>query len=328
MDLSANQINNPLVSICVITFNSAKFVTETLNSAYNQTYKNIELIISDDCSIDNTLKICRKWIDENGSRFVRCVLLTSLKNEGVTINFRKSIEVSNGMFLKHIAADDTLCPDCIKDNVNFCMTHPSAQIVHSVSYVYRNIINKENFFEIRNGAPHIFLSNKIQANDQYTYLLRHFIISSPTLFLKKDLYNIYNYDVEIPDIEDVPFILNLTRNGIKLWFMNIHTVNYRIHDDSICHNKQPGRIYSRYFIKRRVVNKKYILPYMYPIEKIFMHIEYCRMKFITNHNLDSNTLLARLFLYLTRLPYRMFLFYDRRIMRCYIARKYKKPYKI
>lgn len=320
MDLYANQINNPLVSICVITFNSAKFVTETLNSVYNQTYKNIELIISDDCSIDNTLEICRKWIDENGSRFVRCVLLTSLRNEGVTINCSKSVDVCNGMFLKHIAADDTLCPNCIKDNVNFCMIHPSVQIVHSVSYVYKNIFDQENFLEIRNGTPHIFLSDEIQANDQNIYLLRHFIISSPTLFVKKDLYSIYNYDVEIPDIEDVPFILNLTRNGIKIWFMNIHTVNYRVHNDSICHN-------TRYFIKRRVVEKKYILPYMHPIEKIFMHFEYCRMNFIANHNLDSNTILSRILRFLSSLPFRISRFFDRLIICYYILRKYKKPSK-
>ena len=47
-------IKKPLVSIIVITYNSAKYVLETLESAKNQTYQNIELIISDDCSNDDT----------------------------------------------------------------------------------------------------------------------------------------------------------------------------------------------------------------------------------------------------------------------------------
>ena len=58
-------IKKPLVSIIVITYNSAKYVLETLESAKNQTYQNIELIISDDCSIDNTVDICTRWLNEN-----------------------------------------------------------------------------------------------------------------------------------------------------------------------------------------------------------------------------------------------------------------------
>ena len=63
------QEGNPLVSIIVITYNSSKYVLETLESAKAQTYQNIELIVTDDCSNDNTVEICRKWIEENKERF-------------------------------------------------------------------------------------------------------------------------------------------------------------------------------------------------------------------------------------------------------------------
>ncbi len=55
---------NPLVSIIVCTYNSSKYVLETLESAKEQTYQNVELIVSDDCSTDNTVELCRKWIAE------------------------------------------------------------------------------------------------------------------------------------------------------------------------------------------------------------------------------------------------------------------------
>lgn len=57
-----NDMYNPLVSVIVITYNSAKYVLETLESIRVQSYQNIELIISDDCSKDNTIDICRNWI--------------------------------------------------------------------------------------------------------------------------------------------------------------------------------------------------------------------------------------------------------------------------
>ena len=71
---------NPLVSIIVITYNSAKYVLETLESARYQTYQNIELIVSDDCSVDNTVEICNNWIKKNSNRFARVELITVNKN--------------------------------------------------------------------------------------------------------------------------------------------------------------------------------------------------------------------------------------------------------
>lgn len=57
-DFSSCDSKNPLFSIIVITYNSSVFVLETLESAKNQAYQNIELIISDDGSTDETVAIC------------------------------------------------------------------------------------------------------------------------------------------------------------------------------------------------------------------------------------------------------------------------------
>ena len=56
-----------LVSVVVITYNSEKYILETLESIKTQSYKNLELIISDDCSKDDTVMICRDWLDNRSS---------------------------------------------------------------------------------------------------------------------------------------------------------------------------------------------------------------------------------------------------------------------
>lgn len=71
-----NKCIDPLVSVSIITYNSSSTILETLDSIYSQSYQNIELIVSDDCSTDNTVEICKKWIDEHKDRFVRVELLT------------------------------------------------------------------------------------------------------------------------------------------------------------------------------------------------------------------------------------------------------------
>jgi alpha-1,3-rhamnosyltransferase len=77
--------SNPLVSIVVITYNSSSYVIETLESIKAQTYQNIELIVSDDCSKDKTVDVCKKWIEKNKQRFVRTELITIEKRNRIKL---------------------------------------------------------------------------------------------------------------------------------------------------------------------------------------------------------------------------------------------------
>ena len=72
----------PLVSIVVVTYNSAKYVLDVLECIKEQTYANIELIISDDASQDETLDVCKNWIEHNRDRFKFFQLLCSSQNTG------------------------------------------------------------------------------------------------------------------------------------------------------------------------------------------------------------------------------------------------------
>ena len=64
-------MNGPLITVAIVTYNSSEFIVETLESIKSQTYHNIELIISDDCSTDTTVELCSNWIKENATHFVK-----------------------------------------------------------------------------------------------------------------------------------------------------------------------------------------------------------------------------------------------------------------
>ena len=102
-----------LVSVAVVTYNSSKTVVETLDSIANQTYPDLELIVSVDCSTDNTVEICREWIEAHKERFVRTELLTVEKNTGVSANMNRGADACQGEWVKDIAGDDVLLPECI-----------------------------------------------------------------------------------------------------------------------------------------------------------------------------------------------------------------------
>ena len=87
---------NPLVSVIVITYNSSNTVIETLDSIAAQTYKDIELIISDDCSKDDTVKRIKLWIEEHKDFFVNCRIITTEENTGTVKNLNRGVKASKG----------------------------------------------------------------------------------------------------------------------------------------------------------------------------------------------------------------------------------------
>ena len=104
-----------LVSVLVVCFNSSEFIVETLNSIKNQTYKNLELIVTDDCSTDDTVEICKSWFAQNTSRFNRVKLVTSETNTGIPKNCNRGLKACSGEWIKLISGDDLLCPNAISD---------------------------------------------------------------------------------------------------------------------------------------------------------------------------------------------------------------------
>ena len=121
----------PLVSIIVITYNSAKYVVETLESAKAQTYRDIELIISDDCSSDDTVEICKNWMTDNLERFVRTELITFDHNTGISSNCNRGLTAAKGEWVKFIAGDDVLLDKCIGLNINYVKKHSEIEVLHS-----------------------------------------------------------------------------------------------------------------------------------------------------------------------------------------------------
>ena len=63
-------MESPLVTVGVVSYNAEIFIEDTLTSVYNQTYKNIELILSDDHSSDNTVEVAKKWFENHKYRCV------------------------------------------------------------------------------------------------------------------------------------------------------------------------------------------------------------------------------------------------------------------
>lgn len=240
---------NPLVTIGVLTYNSSKYVLETLESAKAQTYKNIELIISDDCSTDNTVELCREWVEKNKERFVRCEILTVEKNTGIPANCNRQLRASQGEWIKGIGGDDILAPDCIEIFINFVKENPEVSLAFSKleSFGMESLVSGNRKF-FQGGVE-----------KQYENLLaRGCYTPVPTAFLKRSmLKELGGYDERFRLAESYILFMRATKAGYLMGFCDKVLVYYRVHVASVSHSRNMA-----FYENLKRLNRVYRLPDM------------------------------------------------------------------
>lgn len=242
--------NLPLVTVGIVTYNSAKTILETLESAKSQTYQNIELVISDDASTDNTIELCREWIEKNADRFVRTEILTVSVNTGIPGNCNREIAAARGEYLKSIAGDDILLPNCVEDYVAFMQENPEAQIAFSrVKEFCRNASERE-FFELHPDEKNRAYFKKSAWEQFEAFVKEKFWVPAPSCFVKTALLKQNPYNEYYPAMEDLPQWCKLTRAGTRLYFMDKLTVLYRVNSASVS-TTQNENFYSVPFMESR-----------------------------------------------------------------------------
>lgn len=117
----------PLVSIVIPAYNNENTIIATLESVRRQSYEKIEIIIIDDNSTDKTLQL----ITEQQKADDRIIIYHNSTNLGMTGNWNKCIQVSNGEFVKLVCADDLLDENEIEKETQAMLANPSVNLVES-----------------------------------------------------------------------------------------------------------------------------------------------------------------------------------------------------
>ena len=240
--------NQPLVSVPVITYNSAKFVLETLESIKAQTYQNIELIISDDCSTDNTVELCKQWVEQNKNRFVRTQIITSEVNTGVSANLNRAEDACQGEWVKGIAGDDLLMPNCIADCVEYVQQHPNVIYLFGRIEVFGASEEQNKYFSEK-VFDYSFFDLDVDGQLDRLVFVENCVPASTCFYnRKKSIVLGVRNDERIPLLEDWPKWISVLEKGVKLEFMDKVVVKYRIHDGSLSTSSRPSINSRRSFI--------------------------------------------------------------------------------
>lgn len=217
----------PLVTVGIINYNCIKFLENCVESYLNQSYRNLEIIIIDDCSTDGSIEILKKL--EQCNENVRCIYHEK-NSGGPSQAIQEIIQQAGGKYFQWIASDDYVQADAIEKFVDYLEKTNN-------DYVYCNfkIINENNEFTSCWNYSHPTLDDmvgSIFANASGVipmnglYRLDFFQKSGNT-------WSIYrNNDHSCDTINSLNFI----RNGMKYGMINESLIYYRLHQNNCSHN--------------------------------------------------------------------------------------------
>lgn len=116
-----------LVSVCIPAYNSGAYIEKTMESVLNQTHKNLELVVVDDHSADDTVKI----VEGMAAKDSRVRLEINPRNLGLSGNWNACIRHAKGQYVKLLCADDLLYPDSIEKELAPFLVYPDVHLVMS-----------------------------------------------------------------------------------------------------------------------------------------------------------------------------------------------------
>lgn len=109
--------SQPLISVCIPSYNNEDFVGATLESVLRQTCADFEIVITDDHSSDSTVSVISSFTDP------RIRLVRNETNLGMGANWNKALSLAQGEYVKVLCGDDVLYPDCLRQQVSI-LNHP------------------------------------------------------------------------------------------------------------------------------------------------------------------------------------------------------------
>lgn len=210
-----------LVSICIPTYNGAAHIRETIDSVLSQSYKNIEIIINDDGSSDDTLEIVRSFNDK------RIKIYENEKNRGLPGNWNEAVKRAAGEFTKVLCQDDILAPDSIRyqaealNNENVSCVIGNSVVINSIG---ETVMKRERF-----------KSDKLISGLKYarrSLLGRNIYSEPPNLLYRTELFYRYGgYDETLKYTPDWDFAMRISLEG-NICCLSKNIMSFRISEGS------------------------------------------------------------------------------------------------
>ena len=250
----------PLVSVMVATYNQKDVVEQTLQSIVDQSYENVEIIISDDCSSDGTQSILTRFAESNP----QVLLFLQKKNLGITANYNFLAEKCNGKYVATFSGDDVMMPTKIERQVEALEADEGSSFCHHAVTI----------LDYHSNVPGKTLTRKYVNNITTIHdVLRGFgIPGSMTLMYRRSLVTNPAFEPAISTASDWLHIIKLTMTGRGI-YLNESLCFYR--QDFEYNGKDPSS-YEDDFLKTIAIARKL---YAKPGDEVDKSCDYARARY-------------------------------------------------
>lgn len=211
---------NDLVSVITPVYNAEKVIEKTLNSIFNQTYKEIEVVLVDDCSKDNS----REVIEGLKIKHPEIVYFCQLTNQGAGAARNKALELAKGQYVAFLDADDLWHPTKIEKQINLLKDTGGA-----ISYTAIQMIDENDEIVKR--------KRNVKEKIDYNFLLRNTMIATSTVLIDRTILGDFRMSTRRGG-QDYATWLMLLREGAIAYGINEALEDYRIgNKNSLSSNK-------------------------------------------------------------------------------------------
>ena len=212
-------MNEPLVSIITPVYNAERFLSDTIKSVQNQTYKNWEMLLVDDCSKDNSAQLIKEFQKYDD----RIKYIKLEKNSGASVSRNTGIKNAKGRFIAFVDSDDIWKPEKLEIQVKYMLENNLGFTFTSYRYM------KEDG-ELTNKVA------KAPSKINYNGLLKNTIIGCSTVVIDTDIVEYF----EMPLVrrgQDTATWLQILRKEKYAYGIDKDLVDYRLVGESLSSNK-------------------------------------------------------------------------------------------
>ena len=226
------------VSVIIPVYNTERYLEECLDSICGQTYKNIEIILINDGSTDNSLKICESYKSKDNR-----IIIINKENTGVSDSRNIGIEKSTGKYIFFLDSDDYLEKNTIENMVK--KANGYNMVICGMNIKYINTLKTSNlkYRTIDNNKCIEDVVNNMQIGGfAWNKLFEKEIISLNGLKFNKN----------ISMCEDLLFVVNYLKNSKNILILDENLYYYRIRKSSLTTNKNSKRLKSIIYVYKEI----------------------------------------------------------------------------
>lgn len=203
--------NDNLVSIIIPSYNAAKYIKEAVDSALAQTYKNLEIVVVDDGSTDDTKTVLESYVASGRIRYIY------QGNKGLAGARNTGIRAAKGDYIAFLDADDLFLPDKVAEQIRVFEENPEYRICYS---------DLLHFSEDGQTYHHRY---QYPSGDVFEPLLHRQLINPLTVMVERKMFEKYGFfDETLRRSEDWDLWLRWAHAGEKFYYLNKPLARYRI----------------------------------------------------------------------------------------------------